>query len=73
MEVVSVGEDEEREEGEEKERVVKMAAVSSVYRGKDKVKRKMLKAHRYDQLLSLSFCPQCYQERDSEERKRLQQ
>lgn len=73
MEVVSVGEDEEREEGEEKERVVKMAAVSSVYRGKDKVKRKMLKAHRYDLLLSLSFCPQCYQERDSEERKRLQQ
>lgn len=27
MEVVSVGEDEEREEGEEKERVVKMTAV----------------------------------------------
>ncbi|XP_037620421.1 zinc finger protein 567-like isoform X1 [Sebastes umbrosus] len=34
MEVVSVGEDEEREEGEEKERVVKMAAVSPLYRGK---------------------------------------
>ncbi|XP_041790239.1 zinc finger protein 497-like isoform X2 [Chelmon rostratus] len=34
MEVVSVGEDEEREEGEEKERVVKMAAVPSLYRGK---------------------------------------
>ncbi|KAA8595283.1 hypothetical protein FQN60_012418 [Etheostoma spectabile] len=34
MEVVSVGEDEEREEGEEKERVVKMPAVSPLYRGK---------------------------------------
>lgn len=71
MEVVSVGEDEEREEGEEKERVVKMTTVSSVYRGKDKVKRKMLKAHPFDQLLSLSFCLECYQERDTEERKRL--
>ncbi|XP_038590743.1 zinc finger protein 502-like, partial [Micropterus salmoides] len=36
MEVVSVGEDEEREEGEEKERVVKMAAASPLYRGKRK-------------------------------------
>ncbi|XP_059189447.1 zinc finger protein 37-like isoform X2 [Centropristis striata] len=34
MEVVSVGEDEEREEGEEKERVVKMATASPLYRGK---------------------------------------
>uniref|UniRef100_UPI0037E75DC9 zinc finger protein 721-like n=1 Tax=Semicossyphus pulcher TaxID=241346 RepID=UPI0037E75DC9 len=34
MEVVSVGEDEEREEGEEKERIVKMAPVSTLYRGK---------------------------------------
>nr|XP_019962324.1 PREDICTED: zinc finger protein Xfin-like [Paralichthys olivaceus] len=34
MEVVSVGDDEEREEGEEKERVVKMATVSPFYRGK---------------------------------------
>ncbi|KAM8879551.1 uncharacterized protein AB9W97_014854 isoform 2-T3 [Spinachia spinachia] len=33
MEVVSVGEDEEREEGEEKERVVEMAAASPLYRG----------------------------------------
>ncbi|XP_044043798.1 zinc finger protein 184-like isoform X2 [Siniperca chuatsi] len=40
MEVVSVGEDEEREEGEEKERVVKMAAVSSLYRGKRLRRRK---------------------------------
>ncbi|XP_033181136.1 zinc finger protein 354A-like isoform X3 [Mastacembelus armatus] len=32
MEVVSVGEDEEREEGEEKERVVKMTAVPHLYR-----------------------------------------
>ncbi|KAM9856515.1 uncharacterized protein ACBR49_000242 isoform 2-T2 [Aulostomus maculatus] len=34
MEVVSVGDDEEREEGEDKERVVKMAAVSPVCCGK---------------------------------------
>uniref|UniRef100_A0A3Q3F0H1 Zinc finger protein 850-like n=1 Tax=Labrus bergylta TaxID=56723 RepID=A0A3Q3F0H1_9LABR len=34
MEVVSVGEDEERDEGEEKERVVKMAPASTLYRGK---------------------------------------
>lgn len=34
MEVVSVGEDEEREEGEEKERAVKTAAVPPVHRGK---------------------------------------
>lgn len=40
MEVVSVGEDEEREEGEEKERVAKMAAVSPLYRGKHKSNKK---------------------------------
>ncbi|XP_034543281.1 uncharacterized protein LOC117815585 [Notolabrus celidotus] len=34
MEVVSVGEDEEGEEGEAKDRVVKMASVSPLYRGK---------------------------------------
>lgn len=34
MEVVSVGEDEEREEGEEKERLVKMKAVPRLYCGK---------------------------------------
>ncbi|XP_069545536.1 zinc finger protein 721-like [Brachyistius frenatus] len=34
MEVVSVGEDEEREEGEDKERVVKMTSVSPLYCGK---------------------------------------
>lgn len=39
MEVV--GEDEERQEGEEKERVVKMAAVASLYRGKHKSKEKL--------------------------------
>lgn len=32
-------EDDEREESEEKESVAKMPAVSSVYRGKQKVKR----------------------------------
>lgn len=37
---VSVGEDEEREEGEEKERVVKMTSVPRLYRGKQKPKQK---------------------------------
>ncbi|XP_040000904.1 zinc finger protein 37-like isoform X2 [Xiphias gladius] len=40
MEVVSVGEDEEREEGEKKERVVKMTTVSPLYRGKRRRKKK---------------------------------
>ncbi|KAM7419689.1 hypothetical protein PAMA_016667 [Pampus argenteus] len=40
MEVVSVGEDEERDEGEDKERVVKMTAVSPVYRAGKKHRRK---------------------------------
>ncbi|XP_060949352.1 zinc finger protein 37-like isoform X1 [Limanda limanda] len=43
MEVVSVGDDEEREEGEEKERVVKMATVSPFYRGKRKRHRRKKK------------------------------
>lgn len=40
MEVVSVGEDEERDEGEDKERVVKMTAVSPVNRGKRRRRKK---------------------------------
>ncbi|XP_071359872.1 zinc finger protein 850-like [Trachinotus anak] len=40
MEVVSVGEDEEREEGEEKERVVKMTTVSPLYRAGKRHRRK---------------------------------
>lgn len=54
-----MGEDEEREEGEEKERVVKMAAVSPLYRGKHKSKRKMKTVqvvnNSYDSVLSLIF------------------
>lgn len=38
---VSVGEDEEREEGEEKERVVKMSTVPRLHRGKRKSKQKI--------------------------------
>ncbi|XP_070683767.1 zinc finger protein 37-like [Pempheris klunzingeri] len=42
MEVVSVGEDEEREEAEEKDRVVKMAAVPPLYRGKRPRRKKKI-------------------------------
>lgn len=71
-----MGEDEEREEGEEKERVVKMAAVSPLYRGKHKSERTMKTVqvvnNSYDSFINL-LCTQCYQEGDTEERRRFQE
>ena len=61
------------EEGEERERVVKMAGVSPLYCGKQKSKRYIKRVqdvnNSYD---SVIFSMKCYQGRDTEERRMFQ-